>query len=46
MNYSGEIIQQLSTLPDSVRNHFIDLWGTISRCSEVTSRKNANNSSL
>ena len=26
MNYSGEINQQLSTLPDSVRNHFIDLW--------------------
>ena len=46
MNYSKEIIQQLSTLPDSVRNHFIDLWITISRCSEVTARRNANNSSL
>ena len=45
-NYSKEINQQLSTLPDSVRNHFIDLWITISRCSEVTARKNVNNSSL
>ncbi len=46
MNYFEEINQQLSTLPDSVRNHFIDLWITISRCSEVTARENANNSSL
>lgn len=45
-NYSKEINQQLSTLPVSVRNHFIDLWITISRCSEVTARKNANNFSL
>ena len=46
MNYSGEINQQLSNLLDSVRNHFIDLWITIRRCSKVTARKNANNSSL
>lgn len=39
INHIEEINQHLATLPEDVRNHFIDLWITIGRAADILTNK-------
>lgn len=42
INHTEVINHQLATLPEDVRNHFIDLWVTIGRAADVLTKKRIN----
>ena len=41
-NHTKVINHQLTTLPEDIRNHFIDLWITIGRAADILTRKRIN----
>lgn len=42
INHTKVINHQLATLPEDVRNHFIDLWITIGRAADILTKKRIN----